>query len=157
MGGFAAIVLYGLNRQTAHIDVLEIAPTAVVTEFRRLRRYGRLSAPEVRNLSRSRGSCSCARMVRESTTEMFPGTCEHLHLMALDPYNLALSKPERNIQRDRDGVRHLARTVPFDLDMLQGHYKTELRWQMANPNREDLKLKLWIDAILEERESKQFQ
>lgn len=34
--------------------------------------------------------------------------------MALDPYDLARSKLERNIQRDRYDVRHLARTVPFD-------------------------------------------
>jgi hypothetical protein len=69
---------------------------------------------------------------------MFPGTFEHLHLMALDPYDLALSKLERNIQRDRDDVRHLARTVPFDLDALQERYQTELRWQMAIPKREDV-------------------
>jgi hypothetical protein len=73
--------------------------------------------------------------------------------MALDPYDLALSKLERNIQRDRDDVRHLARTVPFDLDTLEERYQAELRWQMAIPKREDLTLKLWIDAILEERES----
>ena len=31
----------------------------------------------------------------------------------------------------------------------------ELRWQLGNPEREDLTLQLWIDAIEEER-SKQF-
>jgi hypothetical protein len=82
---------------------------------------------------------------------MYPGNFEHLRLMALDPYDLALSKLERNIQRDRDDVRHLARTAPFDLDVLQERYQTELRWQMGIPEREDLTLKLWIAAILEDR------
>jgi len=32
-------------------------------------------------------------------TEMFPGAYRHLRICALDPYDLALSKLERNIQR----------------------------------------------------------
>ena len=84
-------------------------------------------------------------------TEIFPKTFEHLRLFALDPYDLALSKLERNIQRDRDDVKHLARTVPLDLEVLKERYQEELRWQLGNPEREDLTLRLWIDAIEEER------
>ena len=82
---------------------------------------------------------------------MFPCAYTHLHLMALDPYDLALSKLERNSQKDRDDVRFLARTVPFDLDILQERYATELRWQLGVPKREDLTLQLWLDAIREDR------
>ena len=84
-------------------------------------------------------------------TEIFPGTFKHLRLLALDPYDLALSKLERNIQRDRDDVLHLARTVPLDLEVLKDLYQKELRWQLGNPEREGLTLQLWIDAIEEER------
>lgn len=52
-------------------------------------------------------------------TEMIPRVFQHLRLMALDPYDLALTKLERNIERDRSDVRHLARTVPFDLALLR--------------------------------------
>ena len=72
-------------------------------------------------------------------------------LLALDPYDLALSKLERNIQRDRDDVKHLARTVPLDLEVLKERYQKELRWQLGNPEREDLTLRLWIEAIQEEQ------
>ena len=41
---------------------------------------------------------------------MFAGTFQNLHLMALDPYDLALTKLERNFERDRNDVRYLART-----------------------------------------------
>jgi len=82
---------------------------------------------------------------------MFPGTFRHLRLMALDPYDLALTKLERNIERDRNDVRHLARTVPFDLDLLRERYQTEQRPYLGNPEREDLTLKLWIEAIAEDR------
>ena len=87
----------------------------------------------------------------ERLTELFPKVFKHLRLFALDPYDLALSKLERNIQRDRDDVMHLARTVPFDLEVLQERYLKELRWQLGNPEREDLTLRLWIEAIQEER------
>jgi len=76
---------------------------------------------------------------------------KHLRLFALDPYDLALSKLERNTQRDRDDVKHLTRIVPFDLDKLQERYQKELRPDLGNPKREDLTLKLWIEVIEEER------
>ena len=50
---------------------------------------------------------------------MFAKTFNHLRLFALDPYDLALSKIERNTQRDRDDVKHLARTLPLDLNVLK--------------------------------------
>jgi hypothetical protein len=64
---------------------------------------------------------------------------------------LALSKLERNIQRDRDDVKHLARSIPLDLEVLRDRYEKELRWQLGNPEREDLTLKLWIEMIAEDR------
>ena len=73
-------------------------------------------------------------------------------MFALDPYDLALSKLERNAQRDRDDVRHLARTLPFDTAILKDRYQKELRPYLGNPKREDLTLQLWIEAIAEERE-----
>jgi hypothetical protein len=94
---------------------------------------------------------ACARRLRSSDGRDFSWGFKHLRLFALDPYDLALSKLERNIQRDRDDVRHLARTVPFDLEVLRRRYRDELRWQLGNPEREDLTLQLWIDAIEEER------
>ncbi|MDT4969831.1 MAG: hypothetical protein QOJ64_4568 [Acidobacteriota bacterium] len=83
----------------------------------------------------------------ERLTEIFPGGFKHLRLLALDPYDLALSKLERNAQRDRDDVKHLGRTVPLDLDVLQERYQQELRPDLGNPEREDLTLKLWIEVI----------
>ncbi len=72
-------------------------------------------------------------------TEIFPRVFKHLRLLALDPYDLALSKLERNIQRDRDDVKHLAKTIPFDLEVLQERYQKELRWQLGNPDARTLR------------------
>ena len=87
----------------------------------------------------------------ERLTEMFPGAYKRLRICALDPYDLALSKLERNIQRDRDDVKHLAHFVPLDLKILAERYQKELRWQLGNPEREDLTLKLWTEMIEETR------
>jgi len=86
-------------------------------------------------------------------TEMFPKTFNHLRLFALDPHDLALSKIERNTQRDRDDVKHLAQTAPFDLKVLQERYAKELRPELGNPQRGDLTLKLWMEMIDEERKT----
>jgi hypothetical protein len=84
-------------------------------------------------------------------TEMFPGAYKHLRICALDPYDLALSKLERNIQRDRDDVKHLAQFIPLDLKILSERYQKEFRWQLGNPQREDLTLRLWTEMIEETR------
>ena len=63
---------------------------------------------------------------------MFPGAYRNLHLMALDPYDLALSKLERNSQKDRDDVRFLARRVPEDME--HGSHA----WQWLRLNAENL-------------------
>jgi hypothetical protein len=48
-------------------------------------------------------------------------------------------------------VKYLAWTVIFDLDLLRDRYEKELRPILGNPDREDLTLQLWRDAIEEER------
>ena len=67
----------------------------------------------------------------ERLTEIAPRSFKHVRLFALDPYDLALSKLERNTQRDRDDVKHLARTLPFDTAILQERYQKELRRTLA--------------------------
>lgn len=69
--------------------------------------------------------------------------------MAADPYDLALSKIERNSFRDRQDVVYLGVHVPFDIDVLRERYQTELRFPLGVPKREDLTLELWIDMIRE--------
>lgn len=87
----------------------------------------------------------------ERLAEIYSGTFKHIQLFALDPYDLALSKIERNSQRDRDDVKHLARVVPFDLEVLRNRFEIELKPDLGNPDREARTLQLWIEAIEEER------
>ena len=102
LGGFVVTVLYGLARPTADVDVLVIAPRGESERLVGL--AGKGSA-----LHRKHGLyldlvtvVTVPEDYDQRMTEMFPGTFKHLRLFALDPYDIALSKLERNIQRDRD-------------------------------------------------------
>jgi len=73
-----------------------------------------------------------------------------LRLFALEPHDLALSKPERNRDRDREDVKYLFRSRYLNLETLQERYRLELRPYLANPyGREDLTLRLWVEMLSE--------
>lgn len=153
IGGFVVTMLYGLGRPTADMDVLEIAPLSAASIFDQVAMQGGALHKKY-GIYLDRVTVAQVPYEYESRlTEMFPGVFQHLRLMALDPYDLALTKLERNIERDRSDVRHLARIVPFDLAVFRERYLTEHRPYLGNPKREDLTLQLWIEAIEEERSS----
>ncbi len=149
MGGFAVTQWYGFSRETIDLDVLVLAPReqsdALLEKARKgsqLHKRSRLYLDHV-------AWAKVPEDYEDRLAEMFPGTFRHLRLCVLDPYDLVLTKLERNEQRDRDDVKYLARSVPLDPAILQERYEKELRWQMGIPEREDLTLKLWIDMIQE--------
>jgi hypothetical protein len=151
MGGFVVTMVYGFSRPTADLDVLEIAPREAGKPMLQLGMQGGPLHKKYKIYLDLIGVAHVPENYEDRLTEIFPKSFQHLLLCALDPYDLALSKLERNIQRDRDDVKYLARTVPLDQGVLKERYQEELRWQLGNPEREDLTLKLWIDAIEEEK------
>jgi hypothetical protein len=151
IGGFVVTLLYGLERPTADVDVIELAPSDAAQTLMQLGARGGPLHEKYRIYLDRVAVAAIPESYEERLVEMFPGAYEHLHIMALDPYDLALSKLERNSQKDRDDVRFLAQRVPFDLDLLQARYATELRFQPGVPEREDLALRLWLEMIREGR------
>lgn len=151
LGGFVVTALYGLARPTADVDVLVAAPTPIPQRLIELGAQGGTLHQKHKVYLDPVGVAQVPENYEERLKEMFPGALKHIQLLALDPYDLALSKLERNTQRDRDDAKFLAKTVPFDLRLLRDRYQKELRWQLGNPEREDLTLKLWIEAIEETR------
>jgi len=151
IGGFVVSLLYGLPRPTGDVDVASVVPAHVAARLVALagrgsdlhNRYGVfLQIVTVATLPEDYST---------RLTEMFPGAFDRLTLFAPDPYDLALSKIERNVDQDIEDVKHLARVVPLDLAQLRRRYEQELRPYLGRPEREDLTLQLWIDAIAEER------
>ena len=141
------------NADAGDVDVLEIAPPSAARAFSQVALQGG-------ELHRKYGIYFDLVTVVQAPYEyesrlqrIFPGVFQHLLMMALDPDDLALTKLERNIERDRNDVRHLARTISFNLDLLRSRYQTELRPYLGNPKRDDLTLQLWIEMIEEDRAS----
>ena len=151
LGGFVVTVCYGLERPTADLDVLLIVPSE--TQALLIGLAGKDSA-----LHKTHGVyldvvtvASYPDNYEQRLTDVFTGAFHHLRLLALDPYDLALAKLERNLQRDRDDVVFLADAVPLDLAILRTRYMQEMRPSLGRPDREDLTLDLWTDMIEERR------
>ena len=148
-GGFVVTMLYGLMRTTADLDVLSILPTADQRTIATVAGQG--SA-----LHKAHGVYLDVVTVathpdsyEDRLTEMYPQAFRHIHLLALDPYDLALTKLARNADRDRSDVEYLATAAPLDVAVLRERYEREMRGYVGVPEREDLTLELWINIIQE--------
>jgi len=151
LGGFVAKILYDLPRETSDVDVPPIASNDEIDTVISTAVEGSTLHKKYGVYLQVVGIATIPEGYEARLTHMFPGAFKQLRLFALDPYDLALSKIERNSQRDRDDVKHLARVVPLDLKILQTRFENELRPNLGNPQRESLTLRLWIDAIKEDQ------
>lgn len=151
LGGFVVTFAYGLSRSTADVDVLAFVPKTEFTKLVSAGQKGSALHDEYKIYLDPVTIATPPDDYEQRLSEMFPGCLENIRLFALDPYDIALTKLERNSPKDREDVKFLARTVPFDLNILRERYVKELRDYLFVPEREDLTLKLWIEMIEEER------
>lgn len=151
LGGFVITLLYGLERSTADVDVISVIPRYSAGELLEIAGEGSPLHQKHGVYLDVVGIATVPENYEERLTEISTGEFQNIRLFALDPYDIALAKIERNIQRDRDDVKHLARVTPFDLKVLKERYEKELRVYLGNPEREDLTLKLWLESIEEEK------
>ncbi|MGH9487014.1 MAG: DUF6036 family nucleotidyltransferase [Terriglobales bacterium] len=152
IGGFAVTVAYGAPRTTADLDVLWTIHNPTATATLALAERGselhRRFGVYIDRVSVATPPCNCEERLRE----IFSGAFVRLRLFVPDAYDLALLKLDRNLQRDREDAKWLARTAPLDLDELRRRYREELRPYLVGPvERHDLTLNLWVEMIQEER------
>ncbi len=146
-GGFAATVLYGVERFTEDIDCLEIrSPEEIGPLLNLADRNSALHRKHGVYLQHV-GIVTCPDSYEDRLRPIDAGGLKHLLLFGLDPYDLAPSKLERNQDIDRHDVRHLVRTVPLEAAKLRSRYREEMRPYLARPEREDLTLDLWLEEF----------
>ncbi len=154
LGGFVITVLYDAPRTTAVVDIVSVIPN---TQTRNLIEVSGFGSPLHKKhgvyLDRV-GIATLPENYQDRLTEIFANSFQNLKFLTLDPYDIALAKIERNIDRDREDVKFLAKAVPFDLRILEERYFKELRPMLGIPEREDVTLRLWIDMSEEERNRK---
>lgn len=152
LGGFVVSQCFGLDRATADVDFvsmirrddqqLRLLNFAGAGSFLH-KKYGvYLNAVTVANLPLE---------YEGRLREMFPGNYGNLHLCALDPYDLALSKLSRNSERDRSDVKYLVKTVPLDGHILKERYEHEFRpYYIGRTSEADGTIRFWLEAFYEE-------
>lgn len=154
LGGFVITLIYGAPRTTAGVDVVSITPNSETRNLIELAGEGSpLHKKHGIYLDRV-GIATLPENYEDRLTEIFADEFRFLKMFALDPYDIALAKIERNIDRDREDVKFLAEVVPLNLEILEERYFKELRPALGIPEREDLTLRLWIEMIEEERSEK---
>ena len=85
-------------------------------------------------------------------SETFRGEFDRLKLFVLDPYDLAPSKLTRNLDIDVEDVKRLARSKNPTSICSRLAIGTNSDYASGPIERHDLTLRLWLDAIREERE-----
>ena len=145
-GGFVVTQLYGVSRTTSDVVFLAAVPnvqsqlTEIAGKGSRLHRKHKLYLDAVT-------VATPPEDYAQRLVPMFPGNWTHLRLLALEAHDVALSKLERNYDRDRDDVRQLARAGHLIRQTLRDRYYKELRPNLlAHEDRCDLTLALWLDS-----------
>jgi hypothetical protein len=154
LGGFVVTILYDSPRTTADVDIVSVIPNTRTRTLIEIAGEGSLLHKKHGVYLDRVGVATLPENYQDRLTEAFAGEFQRLRLFALDAYDIALAKIERNIDRDREDVKFLARAIPFDLQILEERYVKELRPFLGIPEREDLTLRLWIEMIEEMRNQK---
>ncbi len=144
-GGFVVTQLYGVARTTSDVDFLSAVPN-VRSELLQIAGKGSALHRKYRVYLDAVTVTTPPEDYEERLVPMFPGTWRRLQLFALEAHDLALSKLERNFERDRDDVQQLARAGYLRPEVLSERYYSELRPLISHEDRHDLTLRLWIDS-----------
>jgi hypothetical protein len=146
IGGFVLVAHYGATRATKDIDYL--------FEFGKTNRDLQSIAGEGTLLAKKHGvyvqrvTVACYPEDYETRIEeIFPGELHDLRLMALDPYDLILTKLDRNNDNDRADAKFLANKLHLKGEVLKERYLKEFRPNfVGDEKRLDLTFKLWTEA-----------
>ena len=144
-GGFVVTQLYGVARTTSDVDFLSVVPN-VRNELSRIAGKGSALHKKYRVYLDAVTVTTPPENYQERLVPMFPGAWRRLQLFALEAHDLALSKLERNFERDRDDVQQLARAGHLRPEALSERYYSELRPLVTHEGRLDLTLRLWLDS-----------
>jgi len=147
IGAFTIAMLYGLPRPTLDVDCLSVIPVEETAPLQSLAGAGSVLHEKCGVYLQYVGIVTVPENYIDRLMPMFQKPFRRLQLLGLEAHDLALSKLERNSARDREDVKFLARAAPLDLSVLESRYSSELRPYLANPERHDLTLRLWLEML----------
>ena len=141
----------GLARATADIDVLAVVPHShggrlvdLAGKESVLRQKHRIYLDVV-------SVATAPEDYASRLAPLYPGLWRNLKLFVLEAHDLALTKLERNFERDRADVAHLARAGFLEASILRERYFRELRpYVIGRESWHDQTLALWLEAYFPE-------
>jgi hypothetical protein len=147
LGGFVVTQQYGIGRETADIDFLAVIAQSPEDRIEALAGMGSKLHRKYRLYMQYVGIATPPADYAARMTRMFPSApWERLSLFALDATDIALSKLERNAERDREDVVRLARAGLIEPRVLRQRYVEELRpYLLSKLSWHDKTLELWIE------------
>jgi hypothetical protein len=151
LGGFVVAEYYGLARPTADVDIIQVRGASDVADVQRIGGRGSPLAKKHRVYIDFVAVADVPERYEERLIDVYAGEFRNLRVRVFERHDLALAKLGRNQDSDREDVRRLAQGPGLDVDILEQRYRDELRWQLGNPEREDMTLELWIEMISELR------
>jgi hypothetical protein len=149
LGGFVVTQQYGIGRGTSDIDFLSVTTASAEDNVEVLGGLGSDLYRKYRVYLQYVGIATPPCDYGDRLQPMFSATqWTKLQLFALDPIDLALSKLERNSDRDREDVLRLARAGYIDCGVLKARYLEEVRpYLLGKHEWHDQTLELWIEMI----------
>jgi hypothetical protein len=149
LGGFVVTQQYGIGRETSDIDFLSAVAHSREDNVEALAGLGSALYQRYRVYLQYVGVATppCNYVTR--LQPMFPDeSWKRLRLLAMDPTDIALSKLERNAERDRDDVLRLARAGFVDAQALKARYFEEVRpYLLGRESWHDQTLDLWLEMV----------
>lgn len=145
-GGFVVTQVYGVARSTSDLDFLGVVPNAW-KELTEIGGKGSVLHQKHKVYLDAVIVATPPENYHDRLIPMFGGAWPRFHLFALEAHDLALSKLERNLERDRDDVQRLARAGHLKAHILRERYYSELRPNLfGHEQRHDLTLQLWLES-----------
>ena len=147
LGGFVVAQHYGIGRETADIDFLAAVAQSSEDDIETLAGLGSVLHRRYRVYVQRVGVATPPSGYADRVARMFPAaTWKRLKLFALDATDLALTKLERNAERDREDVLRLAQAGLLNPRDLKDRYVNELRpYLLGKQAWHDKTLELWIE------------
>lgn len=147
LGGFVVTQQYGIGRETADIDFLAVIAQSPEDDIESLAGLGSKLHRKYRLYMQYVSVATPPADYAARMTRMFPSSpWKRLNLFALDATDIALSKLERNADRDREDVVRLARAGLIEPGTLKQRYAEELRpYLLSKLPWHDKTLELWIE------------
>jgi hypothetical protein len=156
LGGFVITQVYGLPRDTSDVDCLDIRSEQEKFDLEAI--AGR-DSPLFRKFRLYVQRVGVVTAPVEYATRLLPlysnAGWSHLKLFALEAHDLALSKLERNLDRDRRDVRFLFDRGRIRPDIIRTRYYDELRpYLLSRLEWHDKTLEMWLDSWAESADTR---